>query len=130
LSPFRKRLILYAVGGYVLLAFLGGSVIPLLVQRLQVEPSELARERPYLANNISHTRVAYGLDKLTVRAAIPPGEVDLKTVQEHPGTLQNVRLWDEGPLLQSYNQIQFFRLYYDLWPCTRTGTGWGINSVR
>jgi uncharacterized protein len=108
-----KRLILYAVGGYVLLAFLGGSVIPLLVQRLQVEPSELARERPYLANNISHTRIAYGIDKIQSSSHPARGEVDLQTVQEHPGTLQNVRLWDEGPLLQSYNQIQFFRLYYD-----------------
>ncbi len=27
--------------------------------------------------------------------------------------MQNIRLWDEGPLLESYNQIQFFRLYYD-----------------
>jgi uncharacterized membrane protein (UPF0182 family) len=34
-------------------------------------------------------------------------------VADNRGTLRNVRLWDEGPLLQSYNQIQFFRLYYD-----------------
>jgi hypothetical protein len=34
-------------------------------------------------------------------------------VAENQGTIQNIRLWDEGPLLQSYNQIQFFRLYYD-----------------
>jgi uncharacterized protein len=41
------------------------------------------------------------------------GEVDPETIAENQGTIQNLRFWDEGPLLQSYNQIQFFRLYYD-----------------
>ena len=108
-----KRLVIAAVGGYVALSFLGGSVIPIMVQRLYVEPSELARERTYLANNISFTRTAYGLERLQSKSHPAKGEVDPKTVAENQGTIQNIRLWDEGPLLQSYNQIQFFRLYYD-----------------
>jgi hypothetical protein len=39
--------------------------------------------------------------------------VERDIVNANQGTIQNIRLWDEGPLLQSYNQIQFFRLYYD-----------------
>ncbi|MCF8063394.1 MAG: UPF0182 family protein [Deltaproteobacteria bacterium] len=109
----RKRLIIYAVGGWVALNLLGGSVLPALVQRLQVEPSELAKERPYLASNIDFTRRAYGLTKLKSQSHPARGNVDRETIAENQGTIQNVRLWDEGPLLQSYNQIQFFRLYYD-----------------
>jgi uncharacterized protein len=39
--------------------------------------------------------------------------LDPQVTAQNQGTIQNVRLWDEGPLLQIYNQIQFFRLYYD-----------------
>jgi uncharacterized protein len=109
----KNRLILWAVGGWVAASLLGGTLAPALVQRLQVEPSELARERPYLASNIEFTREAYGLTKLKSRSHPALGNVEFDTVAQNQGTIQNVRLWDEGPLLQSYNQIQFFRLYYD-----------------
>jgi len=109
----KNRLILWGVGLWVGLNLLAGSVVPGLVQRLLVEPSELARETPYLANNIELTRRAYGLENLQSSSHPAHGEVDADTVAKNQRTLQNVRLWDEGPLLQSYNQIQFFRLYYD-----------------
>jgi uncharacterized protein len=109
----KNKYILWAVGGWLALNLLGGSVLPALVQRLQVEPSELAKEKPYLASNIDFTRRAYGLTKLQSDSHPAKGIVDYETVAENQGTIQNVRLWDEGPLLQSYNQIQFFRLYYD-----------------
>jgi uncharacterized protein len=97
------------VGAYILVA----GLLPGAVQRLQVEPAELARERPYLAHNIRHTRQAFGLDAIQARSHPALGRVDGGVVAGNDGTLRNVRLWDESPLLQSYNQIQFFRLYYD-----------------
>jgi len=108
-----NRLILYSVGLWVALNLLAGSVVPMLVQRLIVEPSELARETPYLASNIKLTRQAYGLEQLQDRSHPALGELDAQIAAQNEGTIQNVRLWDEGPLLQIYNQIQFFRLYYD-----------------
>jgi hypothetical protein len=108
-----RRLLVAAIGGYAVLSFLGGTMIPIMVQRFQVEPSELARERPYLANNISFTRAAYGLEDLQRKDHPAKGEVEPQTINNNQGTIKNIRLWDEGPLLQSYNQIQFFRLYYD-----------------
>ena len=114
-SIFSKanRLILYSVCLWVALNLLAGSVVPVLVQRLIVEPSELARETPYLASNIKLTRQAYGLEQLQDRSHPALGELDAQIAAQNEGTIQNVRLWDEGPLLQIYNQIQFFRLYYD-----------------
>jgi len=108
-----KRLILYSVGLWIGFNFLAGSVVPGLVQRLIVEPSELARETPYLASNIKLTRQAYGLERLQSRSHPALGVLDPQVAAQNQGTIQNVRLWDEGPLLQIYNQIQFFRLYYD-----------------
>jgi len=108
-----NRLILYSVGLWVALYLLAGNIVPGLVQRLIVEPSELARETPYLASNIKLTRQAYGLEHLQDRSHPALGELDAQIAAQNDGTIQNVRLWDEGPLLQIYNQIQFFRLYYD-----------------
>lgn len=108
-----NRLILYSVGLWIGLSLLAGSVIPGLVQRLIVEPSELARETPYLASNIKLTRQAYGLERIQSRSHPALGVLDPQVAAQNQGTVQNVRLWDEGPLLQIYNQIQFFRLYYD-----------------
>jgi len=86
---------------------------PGLVQRFVVEPSELARERGYLEHNIQFTRQAFGLDRIVSQRHPARGDLDRQTIEANKGTVRNVRLWDEGPLLQSYNQIQFFRLYYD-----------------
>jgi uncharacterized membrane protein (UPF0182 family) len=110
---YRKKLVTLPVVAWLGLSILLGSFMPGLVQRLVVEPSELAREAEFLAHNIAHTRKAFGLDQIEIRSHPAQGEVDLATVKANEGTIQNIRLWDEAPLLQSYNQIQFFRLYYD-----------------
>ncbi|MGK7310664.1 MAG: UPF0182 family membrane protein [Candidatus Longimicrobiales bacterium M2_2A_002] len=108
-----KKILIWPVAVWGAAVLLIGSVAPSAVQRLQVEPSELAREREYLANNIQYTRQAFGLDQLQSRSHPALGNVGREIIAENQGTIQNVRLWDESPLLQSYNQIQFFRLYYD-----------------
>ncbi|MGH7541203.1 MAG: UPF0182 family protein, partial [Gemmatimonadota bacterium] len=107
------RWMAWPVAGWAVLVLLVGTAAPALVQRLRVEPSELALERDYLASNIEFTRKAFGLEGLESRDHPARGAIEEETVAQNRGTLRNVRLWDEGPLLQSYNQIQFFRLYYD-----------------
>ncbi len=108
-----RRLTYWAIGLWFGLNIVAGSAVPWAVQRLYVEPSELAREEPYLANHIQLTRQAYALDRLESQSHPAGGTVEAETVAQNQGTVQNIRLWDEGPLLESYNQIQFFRLYYD-----------------
>lgn len=112
-SRGSDRLILWTAGGWFVLNIVATGVLPAAVQRLYVEPSELALEEPYLAHHIEMTRRAYGLDRIQSLTHPARGAVDSQIISENPGTVQNVRLWDEGPLLESYNQIQFFRLYYD-----------------
>ena len=109
----RRKLIVWPIAAWVGLTVVITVLLPGVVQRLVVEPSELARERGYLDNNIQYTRNAFGLEDLVSKSHPARGELDRETIEANQGTLQNVRLWDEGPLLQSYNQIQFFRLYYD-----------------
>lgn len=109
----KRKLVIWPVAAWLVLNILVTIAIPGLVQRLMVEPSELAREKDYLESNIQYTRNAFGLEDMVSESHPARGEVDRETVEANQGTIHNIRLWDEGPLLQSYNQIQFFRLYYD-----------------
>jgi len=98
---------------WVALAIIFGSIYPAIVQRFQVEPNELAREKFYIKNNIQLTRLAFGLDRIEVREfpiEVAPGEED---ILQNSATINNIRLWDYRPIKDTYNQIQSIRLYYD-----------------
>jgi uncharacterized membrane protein (UPF0182 family) len=109
------RTVRFAVGVVVLqiLAwFVGVGLLPGLVQQLVVAPSELTREAPYLAHHIRATRAAFGLEG--VRAQVFPAEERLspEALGRNRDTLENVRLWDYRPLLETYRQLQALRAYY------------------
>jgi uncharacterized membrane protein (UPF0182 family) len=110
----RVRWLPYVVvGAWLLVAVLGGSVYPSLLQRLAVVPNELTREREYIDRTIQLTRAAFGLDGVAeasfdvVEEAVP---LDLAA---NSATIKNIRLWDYRPLLRTYGQLQEIRLYYE-----------------
>ena len=80
-----------------------------------MQPNELARETPYLKNNIEFTRKAYSLD--TIQETSYPALADLtpEVIARNQDTIQNIRLWDWRPLLQMYQQAQEIRLYYQFY---------------
>lgn len=100
--------VLWIVTGVVV-----ARVYPAVIQRLVVAPQELDRERPYLERTIRLTRQAYALDRIVETPIAGEEMVSAEAVRRNPGTIGNIRLWDPEPLLQTYNQIQSIRLYYD-----------------
>ncbi|MBW1816488.1 MAG: UPF0182 family protein [Deltaproteobacteria bacterium] len=110
---FRKKFLWISAGAWVVAILILGTLAPMVVQKFVVKPNELAKESEYMKNNIVFTRSAYNLNKIQ--------EVDFQvndtlTAADLSGqevTLQNIRIWDERPLLQTYKQIQSIRLYYD-----------------
>ena len=102
------------IGLWLLVLFVGGWAYPGLAHRLEVQPNELERERPYIENNIEFTREAYGLNRIVEMEH--PGEpaVTQEELVGNPLTVRNFRLWDPEPLLITYNQVQSIRLYYDI----------------
>jgi uncharacterized membrane protein (UPF0182 family) len=111
----RFRAILIGSGIYVGLYFIAVLLVPALFQRFMVQPNELARETPYLKNNIEFTRKAYILD--TIQETSYPALKDLtsEVIARNQDTIQNIRLWDWRPLLQMYQQAQEIRLYYQFY---------------
>ena len=102
------------IGLWLLVLVVGAWAYPGLAHRLEVQPNELERERPYIENNIAFTREAYGLNRIVEMEH--PGEpaVTQEELVGNPLTVRNFRLWDPEPLLITYNQVQSIRLYYDI----------------
>ncbi len=103
----------YAVGGVLAVAILGGLVIPLLVQRYLVAPSELEKEVPYIARTIKFTRQAYGLDRFDERDFPAIQDLTTTSIEQNAATMRNLRLWDHDPQLTTFQQLQEIRTYYD-----------------
>ncbi len=97
---------------FVVYIILGG-LLPGIFQRVFVSPNELARERPYLSNNIEMTRKAYALDRISEKDFPIEERISYADIQNNPETINNIRLWDWRPIEQTFNQIQSIRLYYE-----------------
>ncbi len=89
-----------------------GTVYPSLVQRLSVEPDQLNKEAPYIANNINMTRVAFDITDWERRDYGGEAPLTPAAVASEASTFQNARLWDYRPLKDSLDQLQTVRQYY------------------
>ena len=114
---FRPRLMSLAMGAgvYAALWLVGVVLAPFICQTFIVQPSELALETPYLKNSIESTRKAFQLD--TIQETSYPALADLTpaVLARNQDTIQNIRLWDSRPLLETYRQTQAIRLYYQFY---------------
>ena len=108
----RPALPFYGVLALIVFSILGGWAYPAAVQSFKVEPSEFKYEKEYLAHNIEYTRQAYGLDQFATRQYAAGKELNWADLQNNPGTINNVRLWDYRPLLTTFNEQQAIRPYY------------------
>jgi len=106
------RPLLWSVAALVGVAILGGVAYPGLIQRYQVSPNEIVKEKPYIDFNIRYTRVAYGLDNIEEREFPAEETLTLQDLRKNEATLKNIRLWDTRPLLATYSQLQEIRTYY------------------
>ena len=104
-----------AVGAYAVLYFLLVSILPSLVQKYKVQPSELELETPYLTTNIQFTRRGFNLDKIVEKAYPSLADLTPEDISKNQQTIDNIRLWDYRPILETYRQTQEIRLYYQFY---------------
>lgn len=108
----QPRVLAYGLLVLIGVSMLGGWAFPAAVQSFMVEPSEFAHEKEYLEHSIKFTRQAFGLDRFNSRLYTAAETLGWDKLQNNPGTLNNVRLWDYRPLSNTLNQLQAIRLYY------------------
>lgn len=108
----RAAMAIGAVGIYAATA-LAGQIYAGAIQRFVVSPNEQVREAPYIQYNIDATRRAFALDAIASRPITGDAELTRADIDRNRATLDNVRLWDHQPLLETFGQIQEIRTYYD-----------------
>ena len=106
------RLMVGVFSLWVIVLLLADFAYPALFQRLRVEPNEFERETPYIARNIEATRAAYQLDRVEEVSYPVGGKLSERAIQDNRPTVDNIRLWDQQPMQDAYNQLQFMELYY------------------
>jgi uncharacterized membrane protein (UPF0182 family) len=117
LNFFRPRWKAMAIGAVAFgaLYIIAVMIIPALFQKIVVQPNELSLETPYLKNYIEFTRKAYNLDAIQETAYPAMTDLTPAVLARNQDTIQNIRLWDKRPLLQTYEQTQAIRLYYQFY---------------
>jgi uncharacterized protein len=114
-ANIRLRTYRLAVASVVLVfgsSFLFGELIPGLFERFYVKPSQLQLEAPYIQRNITSTQEAYNLRQITVKPFPAEQGLTFQSLQDNPATINNIRLWDWRPLMDTYAQLQEIRTYY------------------
>ena len=91
---------------------LGLKVYPSTIQSFQVSPNESVLEQPYIASHIKFTRYGYGLENIELQPFAANKQLTFTDIRKNLSTIQNIRLWDEEPLLKTYSQLQQIRTYY------------------
>jgi uncharacterized membrane protein (UPF0182 family) len=109
----RRGFLLVGLAGTLGAMVVAGSIIPALVQKVVVKPNELDMERPYIGYNIENTRRAYSLDRIQEKDFVVNENLTMADIVKNRLTIENIRIWDERPLKETYQQLQSIRLYYD-----------------
>ncbi|HIN18936.1 MAG TPA: hypothetical protein EYM68_13715, partial [Gammaproteobacteria bacterium] len=91
----------------------GGTGYAAFIQRIFVTPNEQEMEAPFIVYNVAATRKAFALDEIDARVLSGDATLTRSDIDANPETINNVRLWDHGPLLDTFGQIQAIRSYYD-----------------
>lgn len=104
--------ILAAAALYIVVSF-GGTAYAALIQRFVVAPNEQVRETPFIVHNVAATRAAFALDGVGERQLSGDARLTRGALEANAATLDNVPLWNDQPLLDTFGQIQEMRTYYD-----------------
>jgi len=96
----------------LLLAAGACAAYPEVVQRFRVQPNEISLEKPFIERQIDFTRAAFGLSDVRVELFEADKDLTPGDIHQNDLTINNIRLWDSRPLLQTYQQLQEIRTYY------------------
>jgi len=107
----RWRLPMETILAFIIILILGFAVTG-VVQALVVAPDEFNLEQPFIELNIEHTSQAYNLQNIQESTFPVSYNLTQEDLMSNEETINNIRLWDFRPLIQTYNQLQLFRTYY------------------
>ena len=77
-----------------------------------VNPNELIKETPFIEHTISGSLLAYGLNNTESKKLTGAESLNAESIRANSLTIENIRLWDQEPLLDTLGQLQEIRTYY------------------
>jgi uncharacterized membrane protein (UPF0182 family) len=96
--------------------WIGASIVagiyPAVIQSVSVRPNEVVQEAPYIQREIQFTRRAFAVNDVQTRTFAGDAPLTAQAVADDQATIQNLRLWDNRQLQDTYQQLQSFRTYY------------------
>jgi len=113
-GAWRARVVpaLAGVSAMILGGLAVGHAWPAVVQNFQVEPNELARETPYIEQNLAFTRLGFGLEDIDRSGfeALAEGEVDWAAATSQ---FSGLPVWTASTLLTTFREVDARFQYYD-----------------
>ena len=110
IRPGMKKVMFSGIG--LALVFFIANLYPKILQKFVVVPNELVKEAPYIEHTISGALKAYGLNQTKTHELSGSASLTAESVRLNATTIENIRLWDQAPLLDTLGQIQEIRTYY------------------
>jgi len=105
-----KKVALALIGIGVI--YFAGSFYPKILQNFVVNPNELIKETPFIEHTISGSLLAYGLNNTESKKLTGAESLNAESIKANSLTIENIRLWDQEPLLDTLGQLQEIRTYY------------------
>ncbi|MGH9298058.1 MAG: UPF0182 family protein, partial [Acidimicrobiales bacterium] len=102
------------IGLWVFVAIVLGYAYPAVVQWLRVRPAESTLELPYISRNITATRDAFGLGKVTAQPFLAQQDLAANDVNANRSSLDELPLWDPQVAAATYDNLQALHGYYSL----------------
>ena len=96
----------------VICAIVAGGIVPAVVQRFQVKPSEQNREAKFISRNIAATRTAYGLTNVEVQNYDAKTDATTGQLRADANTVPGIRLLDPARVPDAFRQLEQVRGYY------------------
>lgn len=91
---------------------IAGTGLAGLVENFVVEPDQLSKETKYMEYSIKSTQNAYALADVKVVQFPATNELTIEDINNNKEVIDNIRINDQEPLIQVYNQLQGIRPYY------------------
>jgi len=89
-----------------------GTGLGVGIEKFIVEPDQLSKETEYMKYSISSTQKAYGLNDVKIIDFPADDNLTKLDIESNSEVIENIRINDQEPLIQVYNQLQGIRPYY------------------
>ncbi len=110
----RKRNLKFAlsVPALLIIISIAGTGLAGIVEKFVVEPDQLSKETKYMEYSIKSTQNAYGLDDVIQIDFPANNDLKIEDINNNQEVIDNIKINDQEPLIQVYNQLQGIRPYY------------------